>query len=316
MAGHRVIRRLLPIVLAWAALTGCAGRTDTTAVSPLIEGSLPHGGLTRSYFLLVPTSYQVGQPAPLVLALHGGGGDADRMCQLQGGINELAEDEGFLVVCPQGVEQHWNDGRQTQRYRAHRESIDDVGFLLALIDHLAASYTLDLSRVYATGMSNGGMMSYRLACEAGQRLAGVAAVIANLPADLDCRPVSPIPVMIMNGTEDPLMPFDGGQVRFFRQELGEVLSTAQTAEFWAEVNHCSPAPAPVPLPEQAPNDGTRIARQIYADCDPAGRLVVYVVEGGGHSWPGGPQYAPRWVIGPTSREGHAGQAIWAFFGGD
>jgi len=297
-------------------LTACQGRTGGLGPEvPLLSGTLAWDGLSRSYYLLVPASYDSGQPAPLVLALHGGGGDADRMCRLPAGINELAEAEGFLVACPQGVEQHWNDGRTTDRYRAHRESIDDVGFLLALIDELAADYAVDSDRVYATGMSNGGMMSYRLACEASDRLAGVAAVIANLPVDLDCAPSSPIPVLIMNGTEDPLMPHHGGQVSFFRQELGGVLSTEQTAHFWAQANGCDGAPPSVLLPEQAPNDGTRIRRQIYTDCDPGGRLLVYLVEGGGHTWPGGSQYAGRNVIGRVSREGHAGQAIWAFFEG-
>lgn len=275
--------------------------------------SFEHDGLQRSYRLIVPASYEPGQPAPLVLALHGGGGTGLQMCTLQGGIQELAEEERFLVVCPDAVENHWNDGRANQRYRSQAEDLDDVGFLLALIDRLSAEYSLDPARTYVTGASNGGMMTHRMACEASDRFAAAAIVIANKPARIDCSPARPISILVMNGTEDPLMPYQGGQVHFYQQQLGEVLSTDETVSLWAELNDCAPPPHSELLPDRAPFDGTRVRLVTHADCTEATQVLLYSIEGGGHTWPGGAQYAPRLVIGRVSRDLAANQVIWDFF---
>lgn len=278
-----------------------------------VAGSIDHQGVARSYTILLPRTYSPEVHIPLILALHGGGGNAQAMCALKAGIQQLADQERFMVVCPQGVEDHWNDGRLAVGYRAHQEGIDDVGFLLALIDQMAADYSIDKDRVFVTGYSNGGMMTYRLACEQPEAVAAIAAGIANLPADLDCQPSQPIAVMILNGTADPLMPYQGGQVGTRRNPLGQVLSTEATAEFWAENNGCLTDPESHRLPSVRPDDPTRITKSTYADCQSGAQVVLYTVEAGGHTWPGGPQYAPKFIIGPVSRQANAAELIWAFF---
>ena len=263
--------------------------------------------------MFVPGSYDTATPMALVLALHGGGGNGEEMCSLPGGIQELAESEGFIVTCPDAVEDHWNDGRGNEQYRSQAEDIDDVGFLLALVEWLPEDYNVDPARIYVTGASNGGMMTQRLACEASGVFAAAAVVIASQPVNLDCLPDRPISILFMNGTDDPLMPYEGGQVRFYRQELGEVLSTQETVTFWAGVNGCDPAPVTEMLPDLDPEDGTRIRLDAYFGCDQGSRVLLYTMQGGGHTWPGGSQYLARSVIGRVSRDLKANAVIWTFF---
>jgi polyhydroxybutyrate depolymerase len=136
-------------------------------------GSSPFGGLERIYRIHIPPSYDKARLSPLLIALHGGGGTGKKMEKLTlGGFNKLSDREGFIVVYPDGIEKHWNDGRENVSYRAHREKVDDVGFLSALIDALMKERNIDRNLVYVTGISNGAMMSFRLACELSQKITG------------------------------------------------------------------------------------------------------------------------------------------------
>ena len=277
--------------------------------------SLEYDGRERSYYLVRPNNMDGLGPVPLVLALHGGGGNGRGMCRTAGGIQLLVDAEGFLVACPEGIDHHWNDGRQVESRQTVRENVDDVGFLLALIEGLKSEYPIDENRIYVTGVSNGGMMSLRMACDGANVFAAAAPVIAELPAALDCDPANPISVMLMDGTMDPLVPWDGGQVHFLRQELGQVLSTESTVSFWVNANRCPFAPTNSYLPDRDPKDGTRIRVESHESCADDTRVLLYAVEGGGHTWPGGPQYAPRFLVGKVSKDAVAGELIWSFFTG-
>lgn len=143
-----------------------------------LPGTIIHNGLKRTYWLHIPPPQFAGQLLPLVFALHGGGGSGRKMAGFTG-FNRLADREGFMVAYPDGVEKHWNDGRDLARYRAQRENIDDVGFIAHLMDTLEKDYPVDPGRIYVTGASNGALMSYRLACELTDRIAAIAPVIWN-----------------------------------------------------------------------------------------------------------------------------------------
>jgi len=292
-----------------------AGQTEGTGVlSRDFSGALVHDGLRRSYIVHIGASCDLSHPAPLVIVLHGGGGNGAGMVKLTG-FNAVSDREGFIVVYPDGIDRHWNDGRGVEWYRAHTQDIDDVGFISALIDELSRKLNIDAKRVYATGISNGGMMSYRLGCELSDRIAAIAAVAASLAVNKvkEWSPTRPIPVMIIAGTADPLVPWNGGDIRYGERIYGTVLSVPETVEFWVEKNGCTARPVVRRLPDSDPADGTVVRREAYSGCKDGAEVVLYAVEGGGHTWAGGLQYLPERIIGKTSREFSASEVIWQFF---
>ncbi len=259
-------------------------------------------GVLREYRLHVPR--RLSSPAPLLIVLHGGGGNA-RQIERFTGFSRLADREGFMVVYPQGINRQWNDGRSFE----DSGTADDVGFIAALIDHLVAAQSVDPARVYATGISNGGFMSYRLGCQLSDRIAGIAPVAATLSEDLaaDCAPLRPLPVMMVNGTADPLVPYDGGVVSLpGGRSRGQIRSAEVTAAFWAAHNGCDSTPLQAPLP-----DGSTVEISQYDGCDAP--VVLYTIRNGGHTWPGAAQYLPVRLIGGTNRDMNATEAIWSFF---
>lgn len=291
-----------------------AGGVGAAAAAHDFSGVLIHGGLRRDYIVHVGISCHSKVPAPLVIVLHGGGGTGEGMVKLTG-FNTIADREGFVVVYPNGIDRHWNDGRGVEWYRAHTQDVDDVGFISALIDELSQKLNIDANRVYATGISNGGMMSYRLGCELSDRTAAIASVAASLAVNKvkEWSPSRPMPVLIIAGTADPLVPWDGGDVRFGERTFGTVVSVPDTVKFWVEKNGCVTRLAARRLPDSDPADGTAVRREAYSGCRGGAEVVLYAVEGGGHTWPGGLQYLPEKMIGKTSREFNASEVIWQFF---
>jgi polyhydroxybutyrate depolymerase len=229
-------------------------------------------------------------------------------------LNKLSDREGFIVVYPDGIEKHWNDGRENVSYRAHREKVDDVGFISALIDDLAEKRNIDRNRVYVTGISNGAMMSFRLACELSQKITAIAPVAGAMPENLPsrCSPSSKIPVLMISNTDDRLVPWEGGDIRFGRKTFGRALSVPETVKYWVNNNQCSSPPAISMEPDRDPKDGTRVRQEAYGPCEEGAWVVLYAIEGGGHTWPGGHQYLPAWIIGKTSRDIDANDVIWDF----
>lgn len=305
-----------------------ATRAEARLVNPApphrkshIEESIQVGELIRTYRLYIPSSYDGTTQWPLVIALHGGGGNGRNMEAFTvGGFNDLAETEHFLVAYPDAVkfrfaQQVWNDGREVAKYPAHRTHVDDVEFLSALIDHLVATRRIDPHRVYATGPSNGGIMTNLLGCELSDKLAAIAPVIGSIAAPVAprCAPARPLAVLMINSTTDPLVPWKGGDVRFLIERLGKVISVPDTVKFWVTHDGCTNAPMTEWLPDRDPWDGTRVRRERYAGCRDGAEVVLYAVEGGGHAWPGAYQYATPAIVGKTSYDLNACQVIWDFF---
>jgi len=266
----------------------------------LESGTIMVGGVERSYVYQVPKNLKGA--APLLIALHGGTGQGRGMAQLSK-FAILADDLGFIAVFPDGLERRWNDGR------AGFSDADDMGFLSALIDRFSTRYRVDQRRIYATGISNGGMMSFRLACELPQRIAAIGVIAANLSRALEehCRDGPALPVMMIRGTEDKLMPWAGGEIIGGR---GAVLSAPATAALFAN-RIGSPIETVEPLPSFANADPTRVKRHRWK-LGSGPEVVLYEVEGGGHTWPGGAQYLPELVIGRTSRQIDASREIAEF----
>jgi len=310
MNAKRLICLALLLLLLVSTLPDCSRAPGTDND---YSASIVSGGLERTYRVHVSSAYDPSLPTPLVIVLHGGGGTGKGMARITS-FNTLADKENFIVVYPDGFEKHWNDGRGVQ-WQSHVENTDDVGFISALIDRLSDELNIDSSRVYVTGISNGGMMSHRLGCELSQKIAAISPVASNIPLSQASvwSPSRPMPVLIINGTEDPLERWEGGEIRLGRQTFGVVLSVADTVKFWVEKDRCTSSPVVTQLPDTDPTDGTTVRTEVYGGCEGGAEVVLYAIEGGGHTWPGGLQYLPEAIIGKTSREFDASEVIWQFF---
>ena len=279
-------------------------------ISRTVARTIRFDGLERTYLLHVPGGFPQGRPAGLVFVLHGGGGTGRNMEQMTQ-FSGLADREGFIAVYPDAVERNWNDARDAPNIRAQRENVDDVGFIGALIALLTREFGIDPRRVYSTGISNGAFMSQRLAVELSDRIAAIAPVVGGMAPRLRERtPNAPVSVLVMNGTDDPLVPYQGGTVARTR---GETISVADIVRLWVTHNRCTDRPETVLLPDRDPADGTRVRRTVYGSCAGKTEVVLYTIEGGGHTWPGGPQYLPAAVVGRVSRDIDATRVIWDFF---
>jgi polyhydroxybutyrate depolymerase len=282
--------------------------------------SIIYNNLKRTYRTYIPSSSDTSKKLPLVIALHGRGGNGESMLLVtRKGFNKLADRDGFIVVYPDGVEQNWNDGRMDEQAndRAHRENINDVGFISELIDIMIKDHNADPKRVYVTGISNGAIMSYRLACELSDKITAIAPVDGNIPFMLfpECTPSGLVSVLAINNINDPLVPYEGGTIygHFHRVNLGKVLSVDESIAFWVIRNRCSPIPVVTEEPDRDPEDGTRVIRKQYFNETSGAEVILYAIDGGGHTWPGGFQYLPQWLIGKTSRDIDANEIIWSFF---
>lgn len=266
-------------------------------------------GTTRRYYLYHPDS--ATRPAPLVLAFHGGGGNAEGTDKSAGGLAKLADQKGFVVVFPDAVNKHWNDGRQDLT----KTSYDDVGFVSKIIDDLNNQKLIDPKRVYTTGISNGGFFSQYLAFQLPDKIAAVATVAASVSKSfLDLR-TSPVPIMMLLGTKDTLVPWDGGKVggKLVRKGRGEVIPGRKSLEFWLANNKNTEKPMCTEIPDRDPSDGSRVFVEQYGAPGSANEVVLYEIRGGGHTWPAGQQYLPKSLIGPVCRDFNGNEAIWNFF---
>jgi len=268
---------------------------------------LQMGGMARIYHLHTPLVHAQGR-TPLVILLHGRLGTGAGMARLTG-FNAVAEREGILVAYPDGYRRSWADGRQGTP--ADKAEVDDVEFIRAIIDDIARRWPVDPGRVYVGGISNGGFMAERLACELSDRIAAVGVIAATLSDSLaaSCHPARPISVMLVNGTEDPLVPFGGGELTGDR---GSALSVATTVTRWIEWNRCTDRPVVTSIPA-TPSDGTRAIESSYTVCAAGAEVLAVRIEGGGHTWPGGLQYLPEPIVGKTSHTISASEALWEFF---
>ncbi|HLV97867.1 MAG TPA: PHB depolymerase family esterase [Ktedonobacterales bacterium] len=265
--------------------------------------SLQFGGLIRTCYVHLPPGYDGSRAVPLVLALHGMGSDGRGMALLTH-FNAIADEGGFIVAYPDGIRKRWSFGPLPML-----GGIDDVGFIAALIAALSSDLAIDQARVYALGMSNGGGLVDLLICRRADLFAAVVIVAATIAAFMShiCRPSRPVSVLMIHGTDDPLIPFAGGGRR--RQLL---LSAPTTAQHWARLAGCVDGPEVHYLPDSA-HDGTRVRCEVYSGGPDGAEVILYVIEGGGHTWPGGMAYLPERIIGKTSRQFDASLVIWDFF---
>lgn len=266
------------------------------------------GGLAREIFIHIPTGYDPeGEPLPLVLALHGAGGNGENFMALTE-LNTVADEENFIVAYPSGHRGAWNDNRPDAQILA----VDDMTFLDLFVENIQTQLNIDANRIYAGGYSMGGMMSFRLGCELRSRIAAVASVASTFPAYqlTNCVFAEPVPVLVIQGTLDPIIPFEGYGDQFNRPMM---YSLADTLRYWGQHNQCEGEFTTTIMRDVDPEDGTRVRRQEYLNCADNSEVVVYVVDGGGHTWSSHPFTSARVEVGPTTMDIDASRVMWDFF---
>jgi len=272
------------------------------------EYTLQAGGLERTYRLHVPLNFDGNLSWPLVFVFHGGYGTGEVMEEVTG-FDQVADEKGFIVVYPNGYIDHWNDGRSTDPTYT---DVDDVRFVSALIDELSSKYNIDPKRVFATGMSNGGIFTYRLACELSDRLAAVGPVSGSLAENLvpQCSPAQTISIIHIHGLDDQLVKFEGGTVP--SPYGGVTYPVLDTLALWIDFDGCTGSPETTELPDSDPSDGTTVRMISYTHCQNNTVVTLYAIAGGGHTWPGG-EYTSEGAGGKTSHDFSASEVIWEFF---
>ena len=274
---------------------------------------LKSDGYPRTYGVYAPAGLKLSKKYPLLVVLHGGGGSGRQMRRMtRNGFESLADRNGAIVAYPDALDKHWDDYRGIRRAHAN-----DVAFIAAMLDRLTRTYPVDASRIYATGVSNGAMMSYALACLAADKFAAVAPVAGSMPRNLlpSCRPSRSVPILIINGTEDRLVHWEGGAVTgpFGVRKFGETIAVAASRDFWLKNNACDASKKESSTKNSDPRDGTVLVKEIYASCAGGGTVEFLKIEGGGHTWPGGMQSYRKQLVGATSTELSANDEIWDFF---
>ena len=320
MTAGFTIRRALPAALALALVALCAGPAWAALAPGDHRIALQHGGRQRSYIVHAPPAAREGRPLPVILNFHGGGGNAEGQ-QKYSRMDALADAEGFLAVYPDGAGRMsdrlltWNAG--TCCAYSVTNNVDDVGFTLALLADLEARQPVDRWRVYATGLSNGAMMAWRLAVEASEHIAAIAPV-AGAKVLKGGRPTRPVPVMHFHSVDDSRALYTGGLGPPFPMTSSRVFHSAvePTIRDWAATIGC-PADARVTaeLTGQAGSKeaGHTATRYLWAPCRKGSAVVLWRFAGAGHVWPGGLQdYLPR-LLGSATALVDANLEMWRFF---
>ena len=276
------------------------GFSFSISAQQTIDGSIMHDGIQRDYILYIPAIYDGNQDVPLVLNFHGFGSNANEQ-MFYGDFRDIADTEGFILVHPQGTSlngsQYWNVGSPG----SSGIPVDDVGFIEALIDELANSYTINLDRVYATGMSNVGFMSFLLACQLSEKIAAIASVTGSMTFDTydNCNAQHPTPILQIHGTSDNIVPYNGN--------TGS-LSIDDVISYWVNYNNCDTNPTITTFPDLDPSDGSIVEHIVYTDGDNASTTELMKVIGGGHTWPGS-----VFILPGINQDINASMEIWQFF---
>jgi len=278
----------------------CLLLVGSLSAQSTVNGTIQSGGLTRDYLLYIPASYTGATAVPLLFNLHGY--TSNNLEQLfYGDFRPIADTANFLMVLPNGTLDA--QGNRFWNTFLGNSSVNDVGFIRDLLNSLQANYNIDANRVYSTGMSNGGFLSYSLACELNDRITAIASVTGSMiQSKLNaCDLVRPVPVMEIHGTADNTVPYNGSPLATF-------VAIPTLVSAWVGFNNCNPTPTITQVPNINTTDGCTAELQRYTGGDLGSTVEHYKINGGGHTWPGA-----AFNIGVTNQDFKASQEIWRFF---
>jgi len=255
-----------------------------------------HNAVSRSYIVHLPPSYTPTNSYPLVINMHGFGSDATQQ-QFYAEMDQVADTANFIVVYPFGIADSWNSGQ----IWSYNPGINDVTFISALIDTMAINFSINTSMVYACGMSNGGFMSYKLACELEDKIAAISSVTGVMADSVfaSCQTDRPVPIMHIHGTADPTVPYAGAQG-------GTPVETG--IDWWVTNNNCPPTKVVSNIPDINTTDGSTVEKWFYGPCDNNSEVVLFKITGGEHTWPG-----VTFIIGVTNQDMDGSGESWLFF---
>jgi polyhydroxybutyrate depolymerase len=317
------------------------------------EQKITVGEVERTFVVHLPKGYTTNQKYPVVMVLHSTNQDANDISRLTR-FDELADRDSVIAVYPNALHGRWNLGvaeeqpQQPSRGMGRRggfgrlgwpgggypggggsggsggqgqqkpQPADDIAFFNQMLDKLSTEYSVDATRIYATGVSDGGFMDVRLGCAMADRITAIAPVGAEMPKKLSCLPSRPMPVLMINGTDDPVVKYDGGHYKGAGDEgesRGEglaTLSAEDTAKYWAKLDNCGTKPERTKISAKA-KGGMNTEVSTFEGCQQSAQVALYSVKGGGNTWPGGEQYMPEKSVGKTSNDFSADEVIWSFF---
>lgn len=273
-------------------------------------------GLNRSYIIHLPPAFINGQKLPVIFALHGGGGTAQGAVSFYN-LEPLADKNNFIIVYPDAINKAWNIPGITSRVKRLDTMVNDVHFISALLDTLIANYKAGDKKIYCTGISRGAMFSFYLADALNSRITAIAPVCGGISKTLSATYSfkKPIPVLMINGTDDPLVSYNGGYGKMNGRnegnEDGDMLPTVDLVKKIVMFDNCSATSKTYSLPDNDKYDGCTEIESVY-DCSNV-KVDFIKIENGGHTWPGGTQYLPKFLIGKLCKDFSASQKIFDFF---
>lgn len=300
-------------VSAFAVMLALSVTSSSANAATAGRHTIQVDGVKRSYLLYKPRNLDRTKSHPLVLVMHGGGGTARGLYRdTRGSFTALADEHGFYLAYPNAVKRMWDfgAGKVSEELKVRT---DDRQFFANLLNHLIGSLPVDKQRVFATGISRGGQASYFLACQFPERIRAIAPITMPMPAFMaaDCKATPDIGLALLNGTQDPVVPYEGGQIVVRGKKRGSVLSTERTLTTWLSRNGCSMKPTAERTIDPVA-DNTSVQRTDWTQCSGA-QVRLYRIEGGGHTWPSGSQYLPVRVVGEVTRDIDGANEVWEFF---
>lgn len=300
-------KRIITLLLTISFLTACesieAGEINTSKQKIVIGdnyGQINNQGHLRTYYFYIPKSYHSNQPMPLVLVFHGDAGSGRSISDVTG-FNNLAEQKGFIVVYPDGINQKWSLRSNS------KGKVDDISFISSLIDGMKQQVNIDSHKVYATGFSRGGILTQALACKLSGKIAAFASVAGSLPVRLkpNCQPETPISMMAINGTKDRDVLYEGDD----RDRRGALISISDMVGFWRSHDRCISSSASSLLP----STNSKVKATQYSNCIGNSEVLQLAVVDGGHFWPGGASTDASLNKFNAQLGLNASQTIWDFF---